>query len=593
MDLRQQQPTEQRCRPGRAGRRAPAAPDVARPDPVAPRSDVAARLATAGESPLARRLAAAVAMRAGLHDAGPRPQPPHGPRRRRPLDLPVAGLLPLAGPTGVACTEGGGCEATGQPFADAGVPASLPADEGPDHLTSPRFAGDETLEACYENRARLGVGAHGEPVRKVQQALIDLGYDLGSRGADSAYGKATAAAVRAFKRDEELGSEQYGDVGPGTMHRLDFLFPPPEGDPLCRSDADDVPFLADDAGSNVAAIRETGAGVQLVAFGVPGVLCQIRPALNRFGDIPEDVRKRMKVTVGTGIPAKVIDEAYKPWFGDPRDRHPKPAVQLPFTVVFGDGVPQNATMRESLGRVIFSITGAKDAPLLPMSTTTLDIGDVSDIQGQAQKGGVFRFSRFKVGKAPETALVERLGDSTQPSPANLTAGRELFELAWGQRNFKLSGPGWDAKDRVAWLHMALWRNPLKALLKFRDITFFYGPKAAGVKEDGTWDPSTKTLTLFYGVFDANAQRVGTFPYAVFVIQHELGHALEMTFDQGVLAQFSKALTADGGVPVTDYARTNAHESFAEAYALWTLDPEELQALRPKVGELFRSRYAAK
>jgi len=206
---------------------------------------------------------------------------------------------------------------------------------------------------------------------------------------------------------------------------------------------------------------------------------------------------------------------------------------------------------------------------------------------------VFRFSRFKAGAAPETVLVEGLGDSTQPPPANLTAGREIFEMAWASRNFKLSGPGWDTKERVAWLHTALWTNPVKALLKFRDITFFYGPKPAGVKEDGVWDPSTKTLTLYYGVFEPNAQRVGTFPYAVYVIQHELGHALEMTFDQSVLAEFGKALTTDGGVPVSDYARTNAHESFAEAYALWTLDPEELRRLRPKVGELFTSRYTGK
>lgn len=92
-------------------------------------------------------------------------------------------------------------------------------------LTSPRFAGDAVLEACHQDRARLGQGAHGEPVTKVQQALIDLGFDLGPSGADAAYGPMTAAAVRSFKTREALGSEQFGDVGPGTMSRLDQLFP--------------------------------------------------------------------------------------------------------------------------------------------------------------------------------------------------------------------------------------------------------------------------------------------------------------------------------------------------------------------------------
>jgi hypothetical protein len=147
-------------------------------------------------------------------------------------------------------------------------------------------------------------------------------------------------------------------------------------------------------------------------------------------------------------------------------------------------------------------------------------------------------------------LVERLGEATQPTAANLTAGREIFEQAWQSRNFKLSGPGWDTKERVAWLHLALWKNPSKALPRFHDITFIYGPKPAGVKEDGRWDPGTRTLTLYYGVFDTDAQRSGTFPYAVFVIQHEPGHALEMTFDQSALPEFGKTLRADGKVPVT-------------------------------------------
>jgi hypothetical protein len=61
-------------------------------------------------------------------------------------------------------------------------------------------------------------------VEKVQTALIDLGYDLGPTRADSHYGARTAQAVRDFKRTEALGFEQYGDVGPGTMRRLDEFF---------------------------------------------------------------------------------------------------------------------------------------------------------------------------------------------------------------------------------------------------------------------------------------------------------------------------------------------------------------------------------
>ena len=105
-------------------------------------------------------------------------------------------------------------------------------------LTSPRFAGDPVLEACHQDTARLGVGARGEPVQKVQRALIDLGFDLGKAGADGVYGQATATAVRQFKAKEKLGFEQFGDVGPGTMQRLDELFAatPPKPTPADEAD---------------------------------------------------------------------------------------------------------------------------------------------------------------------------------------------------------------------------------------------------------------------------------------------------------------------------------------------------------------------
>jgi hypothetical protein len=91
-------------------------------------------------------------------------------------------------------------------------------------LKAPRFRGDELLNACCEDRARLHVGMKNRSVFKVQQALYELHYDVGRRGPDGDYGPRTAAAVKKFKEDEELGFEQYGDVGPGTMRRLDQIY---------------------------------------------------------------------------------------------------------------------------------------------------------------------------------------------------------------------------------------------------------------------------------------------------------------------------------------------------------------------------------
>jgi peptidoglycan hydrolase-like protein with peptidoglycan-binding domain len=147
----------------------------------------------------------------------PAPVPPPAP----PAPTPPAPVPPAPAPPG--------------PTPPAPVPPS-PVPGPKTQLTSPRFMGpdgrtpDPTLEAVFEDRARLRAGSPREAVRKVQKALIDIGpgvYDLGPTGADGIYGWYTATAVKAFKRKERLGSEQYGDVGPGTINRLDEMYPPP------------------------------------------------------------------------------------------------------------------------------------------------------------------------------------------------------------------------------------------------------------------------------------------------------------------------------------------------------------------------------
>ena len=85
------------------------------------------------------------------------------------------------------------------------------------------FVGDKKLEACLNDEDRLGPGDRGPTVGKVQKALIKDGEDLGPLGADEKYGSATGQAVKAFKKKYSLGFEQFPDVGPGTMAKLDQL----------------------------------------------------------------------------------------------------------------------------------------------------------------------------------------------------------------------------------------------------------------------------------------------------------------------------------------------------------------------------------
>jgi Domain of unknown function (DUF4157) len=85
------------------------------------------------------------------------------------------------------------------------------------------YANDAKLEACLNDEDRLGPGAISPTVLKVQNGLQKDGADLGPDGADGKYGPATGKAVQAFKTKYHLGFEQYPDVGPGTMEKLDEL----------------------------------------------------------------------------------------------------------------------------------------------------------------------------------------------------------------------------------------------------------------------------------------------------------------------------------------------------------------------------------
>jgi peptidoglycan hydrolase-like protein with peptidoglycan-binding domain len=115
-----------------------------------------------------------------------------------------------------------------------GPATSSPGADGHD-LRAARFAGQTLLEATFDDRARVRAGSDPEAVTRTQQALVDVEpltgkhYDLGTsgpghNGVDGSYGPKTSAAVRTFKADESLGSVQFGDIGPGTMARLDELF---------------------------------------------------------------------------------------------------------------------------------------------------------------------------------------------------------------------------------------------------------------------------------------------------------------------------------------------------------------------------------
>jgi peptidoglycan hydrolase-like protein with peptidoglycan-binding domain len=92
--------------------------------------------------------------------------------------------------------------------------------EPPAELESGALKDDATLAGVASGAgAPLGHGSRGPTVRTVQQALIDLGYELPRWGADGDLGNETAAALRTFQSD--AGISLSGEVDQATVLAMD------------------------------------------------------------------------------------------------------------------------------------------------------------------------------------------------------------------------------------------------------------------------------------------------------------------------------------------------------------------------------------
>lgn len=69
----------------------------------------------------------------------------------------------------------------------------------------------------------LRKGSTGSEVKSLQKKLLQIGYYLGSYGADGDYGDATVTAVRKFQKDNSLAVD--GEAGPNTLAAIDKVLP--------------------------------------------------------------------------------------------------------------------------------------------------------------------------------------------------------------------------------------------------------------------------------------------------------------------------------------------------------------------------------
>ena len=95
-------------------------------------------------------------------------------------------------------------------------------------LESPWLAGDLRLEDIFDDDQSkfLRQGSRGTSVKRVQQLLFFLGFDIGPAGADGIFGPDTDAAVRAFQT--QFAPPVDGIIGPITIGALDRQANQPE-----------------------------------------------------------------------------------------------------------------------------------------------------------------------------------------------------------------------------------------------------------------------------------------------------------------------------------------------------------------------------
>jgi peptidoglycan hydrolase-like protein with peptidoglycan-binding domain len=156
-------------------------------------------------------------------------------------------------------------------------------------LISARFSGVFQLKQCAtDDNAHFVVnGSSGEGVALVQQALIDLGYDI-EGGADGDYGRHTGDAVLRYRTDRNIrrGTSAITDVcGTGTIAALDeeidaYDANPPDcfdtGDAIGFVDLGGVPapalnaLLALFGADNLVSIDDAGATADLTGGAVEG-----------------------------------------------------------------------------------------------------------------------------------------------------------------------------------------------------------------------------------------------------------------------------------------------------------------------------------
>ncbi len=109
-------------------------------------------------------------------------------------------------------------------FKSASTPQVQLAPGDKHDLTATALSGDPILEKAFDNEAVIGKfsNAKGSHVKKIQEALLQLGIALPEFGADEQFGKETEDGVKEFQQKASMSPKEWdGIVGRKTIGLLD------------------------------------------------------------------------------------------------------------------------------------------------------------------------------------------------------------------------------------------------------------------------------------------------------------------------------------------------------------------------------------
>jgi len=234
-------------------------------------------------------------------------------------------------------------------------------------------------------------------------------------------------------------------------------------------------------------------------------------------------------------------------------------------------------------------------PLLDVvSFAELDLTDFGGVDGSYRFTCVTRTPKKGKNPAAVDMIIERIGPARQAfKPWSALDAQRRSDLearfagaGYTQAQSVLGGPVVDTwtKDQFGNVLQALEAIPEATLRAVPDIVWERAHKRVGPNGEGGYfefDPNKKTrhLTIYDDAFRSDNGLVE-------LIAHEIGHALSYKPPSekagAAVAEtkaFQDAAKADGRA-ITDYAKQDWHEHYAEAYAMFISQRETMRILRP-------------